>query len=282
LIVVSGVLSLGEVRLIPLLGIKPLIGVIHLPPLPRQGRRGANLDDIVDYAVSEALKLERAGFDAVVLENYGDKPYHVEWKDKITAALLAVIAKEVKKNTNLEVIINVLRNDVEASIAAAYASGARFIRVNSYCEHRISIEGNLKPTANMIEDILSSLNKYIGIMADIDVKHSIPLTKLRPDIMKDCALRGSALAFIATGPSTGEPPSPGYLVSIREAIDTKPVIVGSGISLDNIKLYWRIADGYIVGTSIKVSGTESRIDEKKAEKLASEVRQLRRQIVALA
>ncbi|OFZ21241.1 MAG: hypothetical protein A2X94_07215 [Bdellovibrionales bacterium GWB1_55_8] len=55
-----------------------LIGVIQLPPLP--GAPGASesatfaLQHAGAWAVKEATQLEKAGFEGVMLENFGDVP----------------------------------------------------------------------------------------------------------------------------------------------------------------------------------------------------------------
>ncbi len=272
----------SELRRIPILGLKPLIGVIHLPAVNIMSRRAYSAEDVIEYAINEARKLENAGFDGVIVENYGDKPYHV--KDGVfTAAIIAVIAREVSRYTSLVVGVNALRNDYEAALAAAYASGAAFVRINVYCEHRLSMEGLLEPAASRVEDIISRIPRHIAVFADIDVKHSIPFKgcheNLEVELYHDCISRGKADAFIVTGKSTGSAPDPGYVAALRKILYNKPLIVGSGVSAENIKAYWDLADGFIVGSSIKVKGVETLIDPYKAETIARIVKDLRKQLI---
>ncbi len=264
----------AEPRILPGLGEKPLIGVIHLPPLTYTRRRGANIDHLIEYAVAEARKLEEAGFNAVIIENYGDKPYHMEARDPLIVATMGVVAREVVKETSLKVGVNILRNSGVEALAAAYASGASFIRVNSYCEIRLAPEGIMQPIGAKIEDLRSILPRYIAVFADVDVKHSSGLVPLE-EAVRECAIRGTMDAIIVSGSHTGSAPSPGYVASIRSLVAPKPVLIGSGISIDNIEAYWNIADGFIVGTSIKIHGTESPISLEKARKLAERARRLR-------
>ncbi len=272
----------SELRHIPILGLKPLIGVIHLPAVNIMSRRAYSAEDAIEYAINEARKLENAGFDGVIVENYGDKPYHV--KDGVfTAAIIAVIAREVSRYTSLVVGVNALRNDYEAALAAAYASGAAFVRINVYCEPRLSMEGLLEPTASRVEDIMSRIPRHIAVFADIDVKHSLPFKGCHEnsevELYHDCISRGKADAFIVTGKSTGSAPDPGYVAALRKILYNKPLIVGSGVSAENIRAYWDLADGFIVGSSIKVKGVETLIDPYKAETIARIVRDLRKQLI---
>ena len=266
----------AEPLVLPNLGIKPLIGVIHLPPIASYRRRGADIESLIEYSIAEAKKLEEAGFDAVIVENYGDKPYYMDPSDdQALVAALAVIAREIVRSTNLTVGVNVLRNGAKAAIAAAYASGAKFVRINSYCEIRLSPEGLLTPKGAEVEEARRVLPASIQVYADIDVKHSYGLEPLE-HVVKECRVRSLVDGFIASGSRTSEAPDPGYVASIKAMLQEKPLLIGSGINVDNIKLYWSIADGFIVGTSIKIAGTETPIDVQKAHKLASIARELRR------
>ena len=55
---------------------KPIIGMIHVLPLPGSPRgRNCDLEHVYDHAVKEALDLERAGVNGLLLENAGDIPF---------------------------------------------------------------------------------------------------------------------------------------------------------------------------------------------------------------
>ncbi|MEB3780773.1 MAG: BtpA/SgcQ family protein [Desulfurococcales archaeon] len=280
---------------------KPLIGVVHLPPLPGSpgyARRPYPMvhgktwgfNDIVEYAVGEALKYEEAGFDAVIVENYGDKPYSMRASPGQVAAL-SVVAREVAKSVSMPVGVNLLRNSGYEIIYVAYVSRSKFIRINSLCESRVTGEGIMRPAAYDVARAVSELNLYsdlfrgdFTILADVDVKHSRPLGS-RYDVReatRDCIERSGLQlgAIIATGSHTGEEPEPGYveeIASVARSLNVK-VFVGSGVSLDNLPSYWKAADGFIVGSSVKIGGiTENPVSVEKAKsmvKLAQHYRKL--------
>ncbi len=264
--------------MIPLLGYKPLIGVIHLPPLPGSHQGLSGIERIIDYAVNEAKKLEDSGFDGVILENYSDNPFANDRVDDLVLASITVIAREVVKNTSLVTGISLLRNAAQQALAAAYSSGASFIRVNAYCEARVAPEGIILPAAARLETIRQRLDRHVAIFADINVKHSSPLdTRGLEDIVHDCVTRGRMDVIIVSGQATSKPPSPGYVAGVKKLAGHKPVLIGSGVTVDNIRAYWNIVDGFIVGTSIKIgNNTKMVIDPEKARKLARMVRELRR------
>jgi len=278
---------------------KPLIGVIHLPPLPGSpGYRRARFpdvggstwgfEDIVEYAVSQARVYESSGFDGVIVENYGDKPYSLRASVGQVAAMVRIVSSIVK-STSIPVGVNMLRNSGYEAFYVAYVSGARFIRVNSLCEMRISQEGILRPEARRLSRALEELLAYddlysgrLAVMADIGVKHSSPLVQSQSlqDMIRDCVERSGILVYslVVTGARTGE--EPGY-DRVEEALPVArdlgvQLYVGSGVTHANITKYWSIADGFIVGTSVKIGGrTENPVSEEKALALAKLARHLR-------
>jgi membrane complex biogenesis BtpA family protein len=278
---------------------KPLIGVIHLPPLPGSpGYRRARFpdvggstwgfEDVVEYAVSQARVYESAGFDGVIVENYGDKPYSLRASVGQVAAMVRIVSSVVK-STSIPVGVNMLRNSGYEAFYVAYVSGARFIRVNSLCEMRISQEGILRPEARRLSRALEELLAYddlysgrLAVMADIGVKHSSPLVQSQSlqDMIRDCIERSGipVYSLIVTGARTGE--EPGY-DRVEEALPVArdlgvQLYIGSGVTHTNITKYWSIADGFIVGTSVKIGGrTENPVSEEKATALAKLARHLR-------
>jgi len=257
--------------------LKPIIGVVHLPPLPGSPHYRGDFEKIVRRALDDAKKLERGGVDAIIVENYGDKPYSVRVKDPLTIAAMSVIVKSIVEEVEIPVGVNLLRNSGPEALAIAYVTGATFIRVNSYCETRLAPEGILEPVMREIELLRSRLTRRILVLADIDVKHSLPLTT--SDIAYtaiECVERGHPDALIVTGNRTGSPPAPGEVATVKRAIGKLPLLVGSGITVENIDVYWNVADGFIVGTYFKKGGvTSAQVDPNRVKIFMEKVQKLR-------
>ncbi|NJF24034.1 hypothetical protein E3E33_10660, partial [Thermococcus sp. GR5] len=54
---------------------KVLIGMVHLKSLPGSYLYEGNFDVVLEHAIREAKKLEQAGFDAIMIENFNDIPF---------------------------------------------------------------------------------------------------------------------------------------------------------------------------------------------------------------
>ena len=112
-----------------------LIGVLHLPALAgAPGARGLTASEALAragyQAVTEARQLEKAGFEGLIIENFGDVPFYKDRVPSETIASMAIIASAVKDSVSIPVGVNVLRNDGQSALAIASVSGCDFIRVN--------------------------------------------------------------------------------------------------------------------------------------------------------
>ena len=59
---------------------KPIIAMVHLPPLPGSPLydQGGGMDAIIDYATLDIEALQAGGIDAVMFGNEGDRPYELQ------------------------------------------------------------------------------------------------------------------------------------------------------------------------------------------------------------
>ncbi|WP_440058949.1 BtpA/SgcQ family protein [Thermogladius sp. 4427co] len=266
-----------------------VVGVIHLPRLPYSDTLVEfDLDRVVESVLREASILEELGYDSVIVENYGDAPYPKRVRDPLALSVIALIVREVVKNTSLRVGVNILRNSGREAYAVAVATGARFIRVNALTETIVSDSGVIEPEAPRLRAIRSNY-RGVEVYADILVKHAGSLTlaiqalagkvsgdplALLPEIVRDAVERGGADKVVATGLRTGEAPDPVFVKRVRESSPV-PVILGSGATPENIGLYKPYIDGVIVGSYIKRDGRAGNpVDPGRAEKFIKAVRSL--------
>jgi hypothetical protein len=258
---------------------KPLIGMVHLMPLPGSPRYDdSGIEPIIEHAMQDASALANGGVDGLLIENYGDIPFKPITTDPETVASVTVIAKEIVKEVNLPLGVNILRNSGLAALAVCMAVGGRFIRVNVLTEASVTDQGIIQGCAHDLQRYRKQLSATnIRIFADIHCKHAIPLQE-RPlkESAQDAAYRGMADALIVTGSHTGAEPRPSDIEEIKEAVPDRPVIIGSGLHPGNARRLLDLADGAIVGTSLKKDGiTENPVDEKRVKELVNVVRALR-------
>ena len=105
---------------------------------------------VVDTARTDAGHLAAAGFPALMVENFGDTPYHTDTVPPETVSAMTLVAHEVSQTTGLPLGINVLRNDSLAALAIASVVGAEFIRVNVLTGVMFTDQGPIVGNASVV------------------------------------------------------------------------------------------------------------------------------------
>ena len=248
-----------------------LIGMVHLGPLPGSPGFAGDFDAVVGAATADAAVLAEAGFDTLMMENFGDAPFYADEVPAITITAMTRAAVAVREATGLPLGINVLRNDGRAAIAIAAAVGATFVRVNVLSGAMTTDQGPIVGRAAEIGRLRAALGPAIGIAADVMVKHAVPPPGLTLESTAvDTWERGGADALVVSGSSTGDPASMEDLRTVRAAVPEAPLLVGSGASASTAAALLEVADGLIVGTAVKQGGvTTAPVDPARAAELVA-------------
>jgi membrane complex biogenesis BtpA family protein len=243
---------------------KPVIGVVHLLPLPTSPRWGGSLKDVIDRAEQEAVALASGGVHGIILENFFDAPFTNARVDPAVVSAMSLVAQRIKQMVAIPIGINVLRNDAHSALAIAACVGAKFIRVNVLTGVMATDQGIIEGDAYHLLRYRRELGCDIKIFADVLVKHAYPMSA--PDLslaIQDTVNRGLADAVILSGQFTGHAPHHQELASAKQTclatasnnIDSGvPMFIGSGATWDNIPELIKYADGVIVSSSLKRHG----------------------------
>jgi membrane complex biogenesis BtpA family protein len=234
---------------------KYVIGMVHLLPLPGSPRWAGAMEEVLERAVADAVALESGGVDGLIVENFGDVPFCKGRVEAHTVAAMTLVMNAVGEAVSLPVGVSVLRNDATSALAIAAVTRASFIRVNVHSGAMVTDQGLIEGNAYETLRYRRELSAGVKIFADVLVKHAVPVGS--PSIeqaAKDTAYRGLADALIVTGAGTGEPTVMEDVLRTREAVPDFPVLVGSGVSPENAGELLSVADGVIVGTSLKEGG----------------------------
>ncbi len=247
-----------------------LIGMVHLGPLPGAPRYEGDFDRVVARAVSDAEILAAVGFEAIGIENFGDSPFYADDVPKVTIAAMTRAVAAVTSAVSVPVGVNVLRNDARGALAIAAATSAAFIRVNVLSGAMWTDQGLIVGRAAEVMRLRERIAPDTRILADVFVKHATPPPGATLEqTAKDLAERGLADALIVSGTATGRPPTLTTLGDVRDAVPDAPLFVGSGASAGNVAQFLAIADGVIVGTTLKEQGrTTNPVDPERAKAFA--------------
>jgi len=238
---------------------RPVIGVLHAPPLPGAPRYGGDLSSIYESVRKDSDALAAGHIHGLLLENYGDAPFCPgRVPAEVVAHMTALASDLVRRHGDLPIGISVLRNDGQSALAVAHAVGASFIRVNVLCGARVTDQGIIEGIAYDLLRMRDRLSAEIKIFADVNVKHSRPTgvwnAQSLADEVRDTIHRGLADAIIVTGASTGGAIDDDELKSVKAMAGDAPVFAGSGVTADSLTSLALHADGFIIGSAFRADG----------------------------
>jgi uncharacterized protein len=243
----------------------PIIGVVHLLPLPTSPRWGGDLKAVIDRAEQEATALASGGAHGIVVENFFDAPFPKDAVDPAVVSAMTLVIHQLQQMVTLPIGINVLRNDAKSALAIASCVSAQFIRVNVLTGVMATDQGLIEGQAHELLRYRRELGSDIKILADVLVKHARPLsTPNLTTAVQETIQRGLADGVILSGWATGSPPTLEDLELASAAAKGTPVFIGSGASWENIPQLIQAADGVIVSSSLKRRGQiEQAIDPNR-------------------
>ena len=251
---------------------RPLLGVVHLHALPSSSRH-RSMAELLAHAVADARAYADGGCDGLVIENFGDAPFHkgtaADPVPPDVTAGIAVAAQRVHDATGLPLAINCLRNDGYAALGIAAVVGARWVRVNVLASAYVTDQGLIEGEAARLFAYRRTLHRDTAVLADFLVKHAAPLAPI--DVAtgaRDLAERSGAAGLVLSGSRTGEPVDVALLDTVRAAVGAFPIWIGSGLSVENAAVLWPRVDGAIVGSACKHGGrVEAPVDVERVRAL---------------
>jgi hypothetical protein len=249
---------------------KILIGVVHLRPLPGSPRWRGDMESVFEFAVNDARAYARGGAHALFIENFGDVPFTKGPVAPETIAAMAAAGRAVRQAVSLPIGFNVLRNDARAALALCAVCGGEFIRVNVHTGAMLTDQGLIEGSAYETLRYRQRVCPAAQIFADVHVKHAVPLGNWTiEDAARDTIERGLADALIVSGSGTGLQADLADVERVRRTAPAAKLLLGSGITLANVRDFLPAADGFIVGSSLKRAGKLSNpVDPKRVAALA--------------
>jgi len=248
--------------------------MVHLPGLPGrpQHDRRAALRAITGPVAADIAALQDAGVDGLLFCNEADLPYQFGVGPEAVAAMAAVIGT-VRRELSRPFGVNLVWDPV-ASLAVARATGASFVREVFTGVYESDL-GVMRPDLGAIGAYRSGIGaEAVALFTNITPEFASPLGH------RTVAQRASSAAFLGagallvSGAITGEPTDLDQLRAAKAAAPGIPVLANTGVTADSVAGVLALADGAIVGTSLKKDGiTWNPVDPVRATALMTAARQ---------
>lgn len=256
---------------------KPIIGMVHCWPLPgAPGYTGYGVQTITDNALQDAQALVKGGVDGIIVENMWDIPYHAgPHIAPESIATHAVVAHAIRETVDIPMGINVVHNGGTALLGIALASRADFIRVCMFTGAGVWDAGSWDEgcAAELMRKRKDLGAEQIKLFVDVDKKHSVRFPGIDLATHIEWTRFFGADALIVSGTMTGNAPDIAKVQQAKQLAHNQPVLIGSGTTTNNISAFLQVADGVIVGSSIKEEGLcENPVSIKRVRDLINAAR----------
>jgi hypothetical protein len=254
---------------------KPVIAMAHIPALPGTPRYDSEkgVRHLVDWVRRDVALLVEGGVDAVMYCNEDDRPYVFTAGIEQIAAMTRVITET--KPESIPCGVDFLWDPL-AAIAMAHATGARFMREVLTGVYESDM-GLWAPDAGGFARFKNSISADdVRVFFNVVPEFASPLGS-RDEVERAHSAVVSSLAdvILVSGKMAGAEADLSVIEAIKEHVDV-PVFVNTGVKPHNVKDYLSVADGAIVGSSLKKDGyTWNPVDPKRVKQLMDKVEELR-------
>lgn len=256
---------------------KPVIAMAHLPALPGTPRYDARagVEGILERVRADVRLLLDGGVDAIMFCNEDDRPYtfHADFE---AVAIMARVVTELHP-TDRPFGVDFLWN-AKAPLAVAKATGASFIRevVTGVYE---SDMGLWQPEAAYLFRYRHQIDAdNVRIFDNIVPEFASPLgSRSVAQRAKSAVVSSLVDAILVAGPMAGAEPDMALVREAKEAVgDRVPVLMNTGANPGNVAAFLSVADGVIVGSSLKRDGqTWNPVDPGRVKAFMDAVRSVR-------
>ncbi|MFA3917629.1 BtpA/SgcQ family protein [Ruegeria hyattellae] len=253
---------------------KPVIGMVHIGALPGTPLFEPSID-LLATARADLVALQGAGFDAVMFGNENDRPYEFQ-VDMASTATMAAIIGQLKPEIQVPFGVNVLW-DPMSSVALGVATGAAFVR-EIFTGTYASDMGPWTPDAGKAMRYRDRLNRPDMAMlynVSAEFAHSLDQRPL-PDRARSAVFSSIPDAVLVSGQITGEAAAMSDLEAVKAVLPDVAVMANTGVKHETVADVLAVADGCIVGSSLKVDGdTWNPVDPDRARDFMARVRKAR-------
>lgn len=246
---------------------QPIIAMAHVPALPGAPHYNAEagLEGMVEQVRADIRYLVEGGVDAIMFCNEDDRPYSLKAPLEQVAAMTRVVTE--LRPASLPFGVDFLWN-AKAALCIAAATGASFVR-EVFTGVYESDMGLWSPDAAEVFKLSRDIGASdICMLFNVAPEFCSPLgNRSITQRVRSAVVSSLADAILISGEMAGAEPDLEVIRQAKQAAgESIPVFVNTGTKSENVKAFLSMADGVIVGSSLKVDGyTWNPVDPKRVE-----------------
>lgn len=247
-----------------------IIGVVHLPLYGRNDP-SKSIAEIEDYVLTNLHVFYDNGIQSLFIQDENPNDGSAEPETVALLASLGRLARTEMPQIDLGFINQ--SNDGIASIAAAQAAGANFVRIKVFSGAMLKAEGVMQGCGVESVKYRTQIGSKVKIFADAHDREGFPLKDIPIEAIAGWVSRAGADGIILTGKSYEE--TLDYLRRVDKLNLHKPLIVGGSVTEENIHEVLSLADGAIVSSSLMldkdIPGSQLHWDKEKVRRFVEKV-----------
>ncbi len=235
---------------------KFLAAMIAVLPLPGSPLYNGDDHKVIDQALADLEIYKKAGVDSLLFENDHDLPYIQPPLDERGIRLMTKIVNEARRRFEGPIGVQMLEAANITSLEIAAEADLDYIRVEAFVFAHVGGSGIINGSAGKILRRRKELNaEHIKVFADVKKKHGSHSLTIDLDIRDEIMQAEFFLAdgVIVTSQFTGINPDQNDLIKAK-SVTKLPVLIGSGMTAENIQEYLPLADDFIVGSYFRRGG----------------------------
>ena len=231
---------------------KPIIiSALHFPSF-RLGSK-YSMSWLEDYVLNNLSVFSKGGMPAVILQ---DETYNEGRARPETLTVMASVSRLAKREfpeMNIGIIIEA--HDPVAALAVAHASGASFVRIKVFSGAMLKSTGVQQGCGVEALDYRNSIGRNdIAVLADVHDRTGFPLLDIPIERGASWSSKIGADGLILTG--SDHEMSMNYIRDVRNSGIQKPLLVGGGVTHENVIETLSLADGVIASSVLMRNNVE--------------------------
>ena len=255
---------------------KPVIGMLHLLPLPGDPDYDpeGGIEKIIARAEADVKALQNGGIDGILVCNEYSLPY-LNDVEPVTVATMAYLIGRLDSILTVPYGCDVALDPYKVFDLAA-AAKCRFVR-ETFSGAYAGDFGVMSYELGKVQRHRSHVGaKGVRMFATLVPECSLPLAdRSWEDVAKSTAFYLKPDVFLVSGLVAGFEADDQIVRRVKKAVST-PVFANNGVRLENIDRQLDAADGCIVGTSLKKDGQfYEPVDEARVTALMKRAREIR-------